>query len=142
MEPPLARGLPAPHAHPRLPASAGVHRPGPVQGDQRSPRPPGWRRRDHRARRSPQRRRRARGSVARYAGDEFCIVVDDADDLEEVAARTRAAFDAPFDIGALDLVVDGSVGTATSRSGDTPESLVHRADQAMYELKKATRSVL
>ncbi len=82
------------------------------------------------------------GSVARYAGDEFCIVVDDADDLEEVAARTRAAFDAPFDIGALDLVVDGSVGTATSRSGDTPESLVHRADQAMYELKKATRSVL
>ncbi len=79
------------------------------------------------------------GSVARYAGDEFCIVVDDADDLEEVAERTRRAFDAPFTIPGAELAVTGSVGSARSRSGDTPESLVHRADQAMYQVKKATR---
>ena len=79
------------------------------------------------------------GSVARYAGDEFCIVVDDPDDLEIVAERTRRAFDDPFAIGGRELVVTGSVGSATSRSGDTPESLVHRADQAMYHVKKANR---
>jgi diguanylate cyclase (GGDEF)-like protein/PAS domain S-box-containing protein len=79
------------------------------------------------------------GSVARYAGDEFCIVVDDPDDLEEVAARTRACFDAPFDVGPDALVVAGSVGAAIARSGDTPDALVHRADSDMYERKKAGR---
>lgn len=79
------------------------------------------------------------GSVARYAGDEFCIVVDDPDDLDVVAERTRRSFDEPFAIPGSTLVVTGSVGSARSRSGDSPESLVHRADQAMYQVKKATR---
>jgi diguanylate cyclase (GGDEF)-like protein/PAS domain S-box-containing protein len=82
------------------------------------------------------------GSVARYAGDEFCIVVDDPDDLEAVAERTRAAFEQPFQVGAHALVVTGSVGAAASRSGDSPESLVHRADQAMYGNKNASRLAL
>lgn len=82
------------------------------------------------------------GSVARYAGDEFCIVVDDPDDLDLVAERTRHAFDLPFEVQGQELAVTGSVGSARSRSGDTPESLVHRADQAMYEAKKATRLAL
>jgi diguanylate cyclase (GGDEF)-like protein/PAS domain S-box-containing protein len=82
------------------------------------------------------------GSVARYAGDEFCIVVDDPDDLEAVADRTRMAFEQPFEVGGHSLVVTGSVGAAASRSGDTPESLVHRADQAMYGDKKASRLAL
>ena len=79
------------------------------------------------------------GSVARYAGDEFCIVVDDPDDLEGVAERTRQAFVQPFVVGGKELEVTGSVGAAASRSGDTPESLVHRADQAMYEAKRSSR---
>jgi diguanylate cyclase (GGDEF)-like protein/PAS domain S-box-containing protein len=82
------------------------------------------------------------GSVARYAGDEFCIVVDDPDDLELVAERTRRAFDEAFAVGGQSLAVTGSVGSALSRSGDTPESLVHRADQAMYQIKKAARLAL
>ena len=82
------------------------------------------------------------GSVARYAGDEFCIVVDDPDDLDEVAERTRRAFEAPFEVGENGLSVNGSVGTACSRSGDSPEALVHRADQAMYQIKKANRLAL
>jgi len=82
------------------------------------------------------------GSVARYAGDEFCIVVDDPDDLEVIAERTRRAFEEPFDVNGQTLIVTGSVGSASSRSGDTPESLVHRADQAMYQVKKAARLAL
>jgi cyclic di-GMP phosphodiesterase Gmr len=79
------------------------------------------------------------GSVARYAGDEFCIVVDDPDDLDEVAERTRRAFDAPFELGSATLTVAASVGTAAGRSGDTPEALVQRADQAMYRAKDERR---
>lgn len=79
------------------------------------------------------------GSVARYAGDEFCIVVDDPDDLDDVAERTRAAFVEPFDLGPTSILVEASVGAAAARSGDTPEALVHRADQAMYRRKKASR---
>lgn len=77
------------------------------------------------------------GSVARYAGDEFCIVVDDPDDLEEVAARARAVFETAFDLGPTSIAVEASVGTAAGRSGDTPDSLVHRADQAMYRQKRS-----
>jgi diguanylate cyclase (GGDEF)-like protein/PAS domain S-box-containing protein len=79
------------------------------------------------------------GSVARYGGDEFCIVVDDPDDLDLVAGRTREAFAEPFEISGEPLTVTGSVGSAAARSGDTPESLVHRADQAMYQAKKGSR---
>jgi PleD family two-component response regulator len=35
--------------------------------------------------------------------------------------------------------VTASLGLARSRAGDTPDALVHRADQAMYEAKRATR---
>lgn len=78
------------------------------------------------------------GSVARYAGDEFCIVVDDADDLDAVVERARAALAEPFAAGG-GLAVTASVGAALSRSGDTPETLVHRADQAMYQAKAGPR---
>lgn len=77
------------------------------------------------------------GTVARYAGDEFCIVVDDPDDLEAVADRARASFASPFRAGRDELVVTASIGCARSRPGDTAEVLVHRADQAMYEQKRA-----
>lgn len=75
------------------------------------------------------------GTVGRYAGDEFCIVVDDPDDLEQVAERVRAVLADPIDVGNVDLVVDATLGLATCRSGDSPESLVDRADRAMYEGK-------
>jgi cyclic di-GMP phosphodiesterase Gmr len=82
------------------------------------------------------------GSVARYAGDEFCIVVDDPDDLEEIAERTRCTFVAPFDLGDGPITISGSVGAVRSASGDTPDVLVHRADQAMYRAKKERRLAL
>lgn len=82
------------------------------------------------------------GSVARYAGDEFCIVVDDADDLDLVSERTRELFATPFDLGKQAISVSASVGAVVARSGDTPELLVHRADQAMYQTKKDGRLAL
>ena len=75
------------------------------------------------------------GAVARYAGDEFCIVVDDPDDLDEVAARVRVELATPVDIGAVTLVVAATLGLAVCQPGDTPDTLLDRADRAMYEGK-------
>ena len=75
------------------------------------------------------------GTVGRYAGDEFCIVVDDPDDLEPVTDRIRALLADPIDVGDLDLVIAATLGTAVCRTGDSSESLVDRADRAMYEGK-------
>jgi diguanylate cyclase (GGDEF)-like protein/PAS domain S-box-containing protein len=79
------------------------------------------------------------GTAARYAGDEFCVVVDDPDDLDLVAERVELALGPTFAIRDLELSVTASLGQARSRAGDTPDSLVHRADQAMYEAKRAAR---
>ena len=76
------------------------------------------------------------GSVARYAGDEFCIVVDDPADLEGVAARVRRVLGEPFDIGGVELAVSASLGLAVGGPGDDPELLVHRADLDMYDGKR------
>jgi diguanylate cyclase (GGDEF)-like protein/PAS domain S-box-containing protein len=79
------------------------------------------------------------GSVARYAGDEFCVVVDDPDDLDAVAERIDLALAPPFRAEGRELTVTASLGLAHSRAGDNPDALVHRADLAMYEAKRATR---
>jgi len=75
------------------------------------------------------------GAVARYAGDEFCIVVDDPDDLDEVVARVRLQLATPIDIGTVTLVIAATLGTAICQVGDSPDALVDRADRAMYEGK-------
>ncbi|MEZ5177196.1 MAG: sensor domain-containing diguanylate cyclase [Acidimicrobiales bacterium] len=75
------------------------------------------------------------GTVGRYAGDEFCIVVDDPDDLEPVTERVRTLLADPIDAGPVHLVVAATLGTAVCRTGDSSESLVDRADRAMYEGK-------
>ncbi|QXC59612.1 sensor domain-containing diguanylate cyclase [Aquihabitans sp. G128] len=78
--------------------------------------------------------------VARYAGDEFCVVVDDPSELDEVLARVRQAMELEFDAGPALVSVSASFGAATARSGERPEVLVHRADQAMYAHKSVERT--
>ena len=79
------------------------------------------------------------GTVARYAGDEFCVVVDDPEDLEAVAERIRQVLDEPVDISGGTVVVSATLGLAVGRRGDSPADLIHRADQAMYGGKAGTR---
>jgi diguanylate cyclase (GGDEF)-like protein/PAS domain S-box-containing protein len=79
--------------------------------------------------------------VARWAGDEFVVVVTAThpDELMAVArrirvlvARSRPAFEAS-------IAVTISVGGALARVGDTVESLFSRADTAIYAAKAAGR---
>ncbi len=80
--------------------------------------------------------------VGRFGGEEFLVVAPqiDAAGLAALGERLRAEVGST-DIAANDvrLRVSVSVGTAMSHPGDTPESLVHRADEALYAAKAAGR---
>jgi diguanylate cyclase (GGDEF)-like protein/PAS domain S-box-containing protein len=87
--------------------------------------------------------RRLRGGVratdiaARIGGDEFVVVLDLVDGTDEallVAHRLRRHLTEP-PLQAGDLVVDVSIGVATSRSDDSPSTLLVRADLALYDAK-------
>jgi diguanylate cyclase (GGDEF)-like protein/PAS domain S-box-containing protein len=79
--------------------------------------------------------------VARLGGDEFVVVCPDGDE-SRLSALARAAvegFREPFPGPAAELLVGMSVGTALGRPGETPDDLVARADQAMYNAKSRHR---
>jgi diguanylate cyclase (GGDEF)-like protein len=80
--------------------------------------------------------------VARMGGDEFAVLLADADGplAVRIAERLRAGFRRPFRLGSSDLVIAPSVGIAlVPDDGREPVELLQRADLAMYEAK-ATRS--
>jgi diguanylate cyclase (GGDEF)-like protein len=75
---------------------------------------------------------------ARMGGDEFAILLEDADEraLLEVAERIIAALDQPFDISGTEVRVKGSLGVATNAMGaESAEDLLRNADVAMYTAK-------
>ncbi|NIA70261.1 PleD family two-component system response regulator [Pelagibius litoralis] len=84
--------------------------------------------------------------LCRYGGEEFVIVMPDADvDVAvNVAERVRSLVaDQPFAISGSDTSLDVtiSIGAATTRDPmETPEALISRADEALYGAKEAGRN--
>ncbi len=84
--------------------------------------------------------------VCRYGGEEFVIVMPDAelDMAVNVAERVRSVVaEKPFMIGdgKPALAVTISVGVATTRDPtETPETLIASADEALYGAKAAGRN--
>jgi diguanylate cyclase (GGDEF)-like protein len=84
---------------------------------------------------------RAGDTLARLGGDEFVILCPDLSDPETeaaaVAERATAVVSQPFSIGEppQDFYVSASVGVGIAGSGDDAESLLLRADAAMYAAK-------
>jgi diguanylate cyclase (GGDEF)-like protein/PAS domain S-box-containing protein len=80
-------------------------------------------------------------TVARIGGDEFVVlltVVNQARDAGDVAAKILASLQMPFDD---DARVSASIGITVSESGDeTTETLLKRADFAMYYAKQCGRN--
>ncbi len=82
-------------------------------------------------------------TLARLAGDEFTILLEDVPDAQaalQVAERVRAALQRPFVVAGQELTVTASVGVALSSPEPcSPEDLLRRSDAAMYQAKSLGR---
>lgn len=82
---------------------------------------------------------RAEDTVARFGGDEFGIVlatVAQVSDCETVARKVLQALATPFELQGARVSISTSVGAALfPQHGDVAETLLAKADQAMYAAK-------
>lgn len=83
-------------------------------------------------------------TLARLGGDEFAILCEELDEpaqqASSVAARVMAQLARPFEVGGRSLSATASIGVAVGDQGDDPETLISRADQAMYRAKQLGRA--
>lgn len=81
--------------------------------------------------------------ASRYGGEEFAVIVSETShhDMTMLAERIREAI-AALSIGneSVCVRVTVSVGVAALVDGDTPETLLQRADSALYQAKHEGRN--
>jgi diguanylate cyclase (GGDEF)-like protein/PAS domain S-box-containing protein len=82
---------------------------------------------------------RAEDEVMRLGGDEFIVVVDDAQDAQPLAERLLAALREPMTVAGTTLTVGASLGVASTVDAAVPDELLRNADLAMYAAKAAGR---
>jgi diguanylate cyclase (GGDEF)-like protein len=83
--------------------------------------------------------------VGRYGGEEFLIVISDCDqDLAmEIAERIRTRMDSEvISVDGRGLEISATLGLAISEHGESSESLLRRADGALYAGKQRGRNVV
>jgi diguanylate cyclase (GGDEF)-like protein len=83
---------------------------------------------------------RATDCVARLGGDEFCVLLDHADEKSALETAERlvdliAAEKCQFEGSPMPLSV--AIGVTLIEEGDTPATVLARADKAMYRVKAA-----
>jgi diguanylate cyclase (GGDEF)-like protein len=74
--------------------------------------------------------------VARFGGDEFVLVCRGPDKVEAICERIRELVATPITVVGEQVRVGLSVGVARALPSDTTDSLLTRADLAMYDAKK------
>jgi diguanylate cyclase (GGDEF)-like protein len=83
---------------------------------------------------------RATDTVARIGGDEFIVLLPDLRipaEAESIAAKIVAAVAQPYVIDGEQAVITVSVGVVTyPDAGNDIDTLMHRADEAMYAAKQ------
>ena len=87
---------------------------------------------------------RPEDTVARTGGDEFMVLVESVDSVDEavaVADRVAQALQPPFNSQARELYLSASVGIAVGRGGrDRPEDVLQNADVAVHRAKENGRA--
>ncbi len=83
-------------------------------------------------------------TLARIGGDEFAFLfpmVEDRPEVEAVAARILEALSVPFPVEGREFTISGSMGICLfPDDGDDGQTLMKRADAAMYEAKRAGKN--
>ena len=86
---------------------------------------------------------RAGDTVARLGGDEFVLLlpgVAGPEEARKVGEKIVAALEQPIEWNSEPLSVSASIGLALyPEDGDEPETLLRRADKAMYRAKSGGR---
>ncbi len=86
---------------------------------------------------------RSEDTIARLGGDEFVVLVKETPQLDiavSVAKRIRQSLSSAFQIREHELFVSTSIGISHyPKDGTEPESLIKKADLAMYQAKSAGR---
>ncbi|MEG4804835.1 EAL domain-containing protein [Microcoleus sp. ARI1-B5] len=86
---------------------------------------------------------RHRDTVARFGGDEFVILLEDIQDIDEpnrVAERIQNQLRQPFNLNDYEVFTEISIGIILSTMGyDRPEDVLRDADIAMYYAKAQGR---
>jgi len=81
--------------------------------------------------------------VARFGGDEFAILLDSIENLQQLPTfikRFQALFEVPFKINNENLYIDSSVGISIyPDNGLNSSELLRNADTAMYQAKKSEK---
>jgi len=80
---------------------------------------------------------------ARFGGDEFALLLPGAncDQAAAVLERIRQATTVPINLGGQPIAVTISVGlTSLSNANDSADTLMSRADHALYQAKAAGRN--
>jgi diguanylate cyclase (GGDEF)-like protein len=81
-------------------------------------------------------------TVARFGGDEFVVLLEDLRDREHAVAVVEKIIEEmrrPLNLEGFEVSVTTSIGLAYANAGVEPETLVKRADKALYEAKAAGR---
>lgn len=85
-------------------------------------------------------------TVARWGGDEFVVVLDSASDraaAQAVAHKLSSALRTPLALGPQVITISVSIGAALfPDDGEIPDTLLRRADAAMYRAKSSGRDTL
>jgi diguanylate cyclase (GGDEF)-like protein/PAS domain S-box-containing protein len=88
---------------------------------------------------------RVSDTLARLGGDEFVVIlseIQNASDASRVAQAMATALSAPLLLRMQEICVTLSIGIAIfqSAAADTDETLLKKADEALYEVKRAGRN--
>jgi diguanylate cyclase (GGDEF)-like protein len=89
-----------------------------------------------------QRSIRSSDTAARFAGDEFLVLLeglDDEQEIERLTTRITQALGTPYRIESDEVHLSAAIGVAvTDDPNADPASLVHTADESMLHVKGAT----
>lgn len=83
---------------------------------------------------------RANDTVARLGGDEFCVLLDHADEalaLEIAERLVNMIAGEDYLYEELPMPLSVAIGVTLIEPGDTPATVLARADKAMYRVKAA-----